>query len=114
LQEGTLKYQPATKGYWELGWIELSRTHVTNVLCAAGKLGKSAQPARETGARSRSRPKLESVQRAIRELYPQGVPEQSVVPNAHLCRRVGEKLKQQGLLNVSDDTVLRAASRRRK
>jgi hypothetical protein len=101
-------------GYWDLEWIELSRADVTNVLSAAGTPGVSGQPARETGARSRSRPKLESAQRAIRELYPQGVPEQSVVPNVLLCRLVGEKLMQQGLLNVSDETILRAASRRRK
>jgi hypothetical protein len=30
-----------------------------------------------------------------------------------LFRRVGEKLKQAGLLSVSDDTVLRAAGRRK-
>ena len=104
----------AIPGDWDLEWIELSGTHVTKVLCAAGTPGESAQPTRETGARSRSRPKLESAQRAIRELYPQGVPEQSVVPNVLLCRLVGEKLMQQGLLNVSDETILRAASRRRK
>ena len=68
--------------------------------CAVpGRRGESAQPAsRETGPTSRSRPAFESAQRVIRELYPQGVPGQAVVPNSNLCRRVGEKLKEQGLL----------------
>ena len=101
------------KGYWELEWIELSRTHVMKVLCAAGTPGESAQPARETGARSRRRPKLESVQRAIRELYPHGVPDQAAEPNANLCRRVGKRLANEGLPDISDDTILRAADRRK-
>ena len=101
----------AIPGDWDLEWIELSRTHVTNVLCAA-ETPESAQPARETGPRSRSRPKLESAQRAIKELYPHGVPDQAAEPNVTLCRRVGEWLKDKGLPDVSDDTILRATGRR--
>jgi hypothetical protein len=41
------------------------------------------------------------------------VPTEAVEPNAKLCRRVGEKLKHAGLLGVSDDTILRAAGRRK-
>jgi hypothetical protein len=106
----------AIPGDWDLAWVKLSRTDVTNRLCPAAPRGEPAEPvsSSETGAKRRSRPKLESAQRAIRELYPQGVPEQSVVPNANLCRGVGEKLKQQGFPDVSDETILRAASRRLK
>ncbi len=101
-------------GDWELAWIELSRTDVTNVLCRAGTRGELPQPtSSETDARRKSRPKLESAERAIRELYPQGVPDQSVILNAILCRQVGEKLKEQGFPAVSDDTILRAAGRRK-
>ena len=104
-----------THGYWDLEWIELSRTDVTNVLCHTGTRGELPQPtSSETGARRKSGPKLESAQRAIRELFPEGVPEQSVILNANLCRLVGEKLKEQGFPNVSDETILRAAKRRRK
>ena len=50
--------------------------------CAApGRAGELPQPtSSETGARRRSRPTLESAQRVIRELFPEGVPEQSVIP----------------------------------
>jgi hypothetical protein len=61
----------------------------------------------------KSRPALERARGAINELYPNGVPGQAVKPNAILCRQVGEKLKQAGLPDVSDDTILRAAGRRK-
>ncbi len=101
-------------GDWELARLELSKTDVTNVLCRAETQGETAQRAsRETGATSRSRPTFERAQRVIREFYPQGVPGQAVEPNSNLCRRVGEKLKEQGLPDVSNDTILRAAGRRK-
>ena len=103
----------APKGYWELDWIELSRTCVTNVLCAAGTRGESDQPASRAGTRSRSRPAHERAERAIKEVYPHGVPDQAAEPNANLCRRVGQWLKNEGLPGVSDDTILRAAGRRK-
>jgi len=40
-------------------------------------------------------------------------PSKADVPNAILCRRVGVKLKNEGRPNVSDDTILRAAGRRK-
>ena len=61
----------------------------------------------------RSRPAQERALGAIRDLYPEGVPGQSEEPNTMLCRRVGERLKQASLLGVSDDTILRAAGRRK-
>jgi hypothetical protein len=101
-------------GYWELDWIELSRTDVTNVLCPEGKRGETAlHPSRKKGATRRSRPVFERAQAAIKELYPDRVPGQSAEPNSLLCRRVGEILKKEGLPNVSDDTILRAAGRRK-
>jgi hypothetical protein len=66
----------------------------------------------QTGRR-KSKPALERARGAIKELYPNGVPGQAVEPNPDLCRRVGEKLKQSGLRGVSDDTILRAADRRK-
>jgi 7-cyano-7-deazaguanine synthase in queuosine biosynthesis len=63
--------------------------------------------------RGKSQPALERARGAIKELYPDGVPGQAAEPNANLCRRVGEKLKQAGLPGVSDDTILRAAGRRK-
>jgi hypothetical protein len=63
--------------------------------------------------RGKSKPTLERARGAIEELYPNGVPLQSAEPNVNLCRRVGEKLKKSGLPNVSNDTILRAAGRRK-
>jgi 7-cyano-7-deazaguanine synthase in queuosine biosynthesis len=65
------------------------------------------------GSRSKSRPALERARSAIEQLYPEGVPAQATEPNTNLCRRVGQKLKQGGLPTVSDDTILRAAGRRK-
>jgi hypothetical protein len=89
-------------GRWELEWIELFKTDVTKVLCRA------------EGTEGRNRPTRERAQRVIHELFPQGVPGPADLPNAVLCRRVGEKLKGLGLGGVSDDTILRVAGRRRK
>ena len=63
--------------------------------------------------RARSSPALERASGAIKELYPEGVPEQAAEPNVRVYRRVGEKLSQAGLPGVSDDTILRAAGRRK-
>jgi hypothetical protein len=63
--------------------------------------------------RAKSSPALERAYGAIKELYPKGVPEQVLEPNANLCRRVGQKLSQAGLPGLSDDTILRAAGRRK-
>ncbi|SRR6266508_3721973 len=93
-------------GSWDLEWIELFRTDVTKVLCTQHSFSEKSRT-------SRSRPGLERAQRAIKVLYPQGVPEQAAEPNAKLCRRVGEELKKAGLPGVSDDTILRAAGRRK-
>ena len=62
--------------------------------------------------RHKSQPTFERARIAIQELYPTGVPQQAAEPNTILCRRVGQKLKQAGLPEVSNDTILRAAGRR--
>ena len=98
---------------WALEWIELSTTDVTKALCPAGTESESAQHASsETGATNRSQPTRERAQRALNALYPDGLPDQATVPNTILCGRVGDWLRENGLLDVSDDTILRAAARR--
>jgi hypothetical protein len=72
--------------------------------------GRAPLPDDLLAKRARSRPKLERALRAIAEVYPEGVPDQATEPNSKLCQRVGEKLKG---LQISDDTILRAAGRRR-
>jgi hypothetical protein len=63
--------------------------------------------------RGKSQPSLERARGAIKELYPDGVPGQATEPNANLCRRVSTKLQEESLPRVSDDTILRAAGRRK-
>ncbi len=70
-------------------------------------------PERPQRRRGKSQPALERARGAINELYPSGDPGQAAEPSANLCRRVGENLKQAGLLGVSNDTILRAAGRRK-
>jgi hypothetical protein len=101
-------------GPWALEWIVLSRTDVTNAWCTAGKQSESALHAsRGKGTTNRSQPGRERAQRVLNALYPDGPPDQATVPNANLCGRVGDKLKELGLPAVSDDTILRAAGRRK-
>jgi hypothetical protein len=103
---------------WHLEWIEVFTADVSEVLCGSttGPERTLADDALTVAAQSRSKSRTarERACGVIRELYPEGVPAQSAVPNTNLCRRVGEKLKQAGLPGVSDDTILRAAGRRRK
>ncbi|MGA7385670.1 MAG: 7-cyano-7-deazaguanine synthase [Methylocella sp.] len=101
---------------WHLEWIEVLTADVSRVLCGAGighqeSEGGSVDIARRT--RGKSRPALERARGAIRELYLTGVPDQATEPNASLCQRVGAKLKDAKLPGVSDDTILRAAGRRK-
>jgi hypothetical protein len=118
-------------GWWKnrvLDLIELSTGDVTKILCkgkrphARPRLRRderrpspAANPARsQTTARpKRVRPAFERAHGVIETLYPKGVPDQAVEPNAILCRRVGAKLKESNMPDVSDDTILRAAGRRK-
>jgi hypothetical protein len=99
---------------WYLDWIELSVDDVTRNLCQPARQGEAPQGALSNArAASRSRPPRERASQAIAELYPQGVPTQAALPNASLCRRVGRWVRERGLPVVSEDTILRAAGRRR-
>jgi Queuosine biosynthesis protein QueC len=70
-------------------------------------------PERQQRRRGKCRPALDRAQGVIKKLYPDGVPDQAFEPNASLCRQVSVKLKEAKLPNVSDDTILRAAGRRK-
>jgi hypothetical protein len=76
-------------------------------------INRVSSPQDRNPERAKSRPAFERAQRVIGELYPHGVPGQAAEPNAILCRRVGGKLKEAKLPHVSDDTILRAAGRRK-
>ena len=64
-----------------------------------------AQRATNRGLRKR-----DLAERAINALWPNGVPPE--LQNKKIEKRVGEHLKQQGLLQISRDTILRAAGRK--
>ncbi|MEA2907854.1 MAG: hypothetical protein QOI12_5241 [Alphaproteobacteria bacterium] len=102
-------------GPWTLEWIKLSRTDITSVLCAPrARRGDAKHPS--SGAKQRTpkgRPSFDRAKRAIDELYPDGPPDQAALPNKQFCGRVRDKLKDLKLLDVHDDTILRAAGRRK-
>jgi hypothetical protein len=68
---------------------------------------RAAQP------RNKSRPAFERARRVIEELYSDRPPDQVTVSNKSLCKQVNEKLKKMGQQPVSQDTVERAAGRRK-
>jgi hypothetical protein len=105
--------RPGQHYFWNwqerpLDLIELWTRDVMDVLCN----GNNAQ-ARPQRPRRKSWPAIERAQDAIQALYPDGVPNQSTEPNKYLCRKVSEKLEELKLPKVSDDTILRAAGRRK-
>lgn len=75
-------------------------------------------PQKSTAPRKKSRNKQARAQEAIKALYGDGVPAAWLLPNSLLCRRVSEWIKEdckkRGLLplEISDDTILRAAGRK--
>jgi hypothetical protein len=59
---------------------------------------------------NRGSPKRRLAEQAINKLWPGGIP--SSVLNKEIEKAVGEWLKQQGLAQVSRDTILRAAGKK--
>ena len=86
---------PALTAYWSIH-VRPSLAHQA----AAVRSATSRRPARERA------------QMAIAEIYPNGVPDPTIEPSVIVCRKVGRWLKDQGMLGVSDPTILRAAGRR--
>jgi hypothetical protein len=76
-------------------------------------LSAAGDQASEPPQQSRHRPALDRARGVIKELYPNGVPDQATEPNVILCRKVGCWLKNNKMLKVSDPTILRAAHRRK-
>ena len=79
----------------------------------AGGEAAIRSPEQPQQPRVRGRPARDRAARAIQALYPDGVPDQVTLPNAILCRSVGDWLKVKSLPNVRDATILRAAGRRK-
>lgn len=62
---------------------------------------------------SRTTPSLQRASEAIQSIFPEGVPSQADEPNAILFRKVADHLKFATKIGVGNDTILRAAGRRR-
>ena len=102
------------QGHWYLAWIELRVDDVIRVLCRGRAPTEQAPPASRKSAKpKRSRPARERAERVINELFPRGVPDSAELPNTALFAKVGKKLKELRFYDVSNETILRAAGRRR-
>jgi hypothetical protein len=75
-------------------------------------LGNTARE-RAAPPRRKSRPAFDRARRVIEELYPERIPDQATITNKRLCKEVNENLKEMGQQSVSQDTVERAAGRRK-
>jgi hypothetical protein len=59
------------------------------------------------------RPARERARLAIVSLYPKGIPDPATEPNKTLCQKVQRWLKENGMPKAGDDSILRAAGRRK-
>jgi hypothetical protein len=67
----------------------------------------------EASRLDKAKPVLELARVAIKEVYPNGVPDQTTERNTILCRKIGDWLKNNRKADISNATILRAAGRRK-
>jgi hypothetical protein len=101
------------RGYWRIEWVEVLSSDVTRIVCGSRSEPKQTVPSNAQTRRGKSSPALARARSALEQLHPDGVPGEAVVSNMDLYRAVGTKLKDMGLPDVSNDTILRAAGRRK-
>jgi len=106
---------PRHGGPWYLEKIKVSSKDVTEVFLQPRPHGSvdNLAPAIRLKQKKRATPSLNTARNAVKACYPDGVPTQDAVPNATLCRQVSQYLKKNGQSPVSNDTILRAAGRRK-
>jgi hypothetical protein len=73
----------------------------------------AARPTQPGERTPRKQPLRERAQRALDELYPNGVPDQVSVSDPELSSAVNALIKERGQKGLSHDTILRAAGRRK-
>lgn len=104
----------APRGFWHLEWIEVFAADVTKVFGLATTEDSAPAPKtmRKPARAWRTRPAYDAALRAIQATCPNGVPDQTELPNPILYKRVETWLKRNRLGPVSPETILRAAGRR--
>lgn len=101
-------------GPWQLAHIEVSSSDVTAKLLSQPTANPSAAESdKQPKQNHRESPQLKAAQIAINGLWPKGVPPQHVLRNDLFVSQVNKGLKQNGWGEVSRDTILRAAGRRK-
>jgi hypothetical protein len=115
------EYGAATKGeYGPKIWTGLcfDRKQFVGASVTGGGNGPpthtpAARPTQPGERTPRKQPLRERAQRALDELYPNGVPDQVSVSDAELFSAVNALIKKRGQKGLSHDTILRAAGRRK-
>ncbi len=107
---------PELKGWWLIKEIELYAPDVTSALLPrATDTGSRGPDAPKPPRRPKTPTGRERADKVIKELFPDRdlVRDQSRLPNSNLCKAVAARMDELGLPKVSDDTILRAAGRRK-
>jgi hypothetical protein len=95
-------------------WMEVALPESLTRTLDAGNA--NAQPdggPPERQRQPRNQPERERAKSAVAAVYPNGVPNQSTVSNVRLYKAVGDWCQQNGRPDISKDTILRAAGRRK-
>jgi hypothetical protein len=96
--------------------FQISREDLLDWLSRQAPQQPTRMPAPEPKPRARN--KRARVEAAIQALWPNRLPDQTVLPNALLCKKVQDWLKDDSKSRgvpaqvISDDTILRAAGRK--
>src|SRR5262245_21474784 len=115
------EYGAATKGeYGPVIWTGLcfDREQFVAAFVTGGGNGPpthtpAARPTQPAERTPRKQPLRERAQSALDELYPNGVPDQVSVSDPELSSAVNALIKKRGQKELSHDTILRAAGRRK-
>jgi hypothetical protein len=111
LQSAEFANEPSRREFEQVEPAMTSRVHSPEAEETATEEGHrevASQPKRRKSQHLRER-----ARRELEALYPSGVPDAVSLSDQKLCTQVSERLKKAGYEAVSNDTILRAAGRRR-